>query len=415
MTDFQSTSRGASCRSRRPLRICHLAYTFYEADSRVIRYAESLVEQGAEVDVIALRRPSQPRLGYSRGVRVFRVQRRVVTEKSPWTYLAKILWFFAQASALLAFLQLRKRYDIVHVHNVPDFLIVAALVPKLMGSRVILDIHDILPELYATKFGASSDSAVFRWLALVERLSCRLADHVIVANDLWREKLIQRSVPAVKCTTMLNYPDLRLFRPLAERAKRGDAKFIFLYPGSLNYHQGVDIAIKAFAIVKDRMPNAEFHIYGEGPARLELERATSQCGLHGRVKMMDLVSIDEISRVISSADVGVVPKRAEGFGNEAFSTKILEFMACGVPAIVSRTRIDDFYFDDGLVRFFTPGNEEDLAEKLVEAYGNHGDLEWARRAQKFAFHNSWHERAIGYERIIDSLTARRSCHAPTTD
>ena len=206
---------------------------------------------------------------------------------------------------------------------------------------------------------------------------------------------------------MLNYPNLRLFRPLAEEAKRVNAKFIILYPGTLNYHQGVDIAIKAFAIVKDRMPNAEFHIYGEGPARLELERMTSECGLHDRVKMMDLVSIDEISRVISSANVGVVPKRAEGFGNEAFSTKILKFMACGVPAIVSRTRVDDFYFDDGLVRFFTPGSEENLAEKLVEAYGDRGDLNWARRAREFAFRNSWHERVIGYERIIDSLAARR--------
>jgi glycosyltransferase involved in cell wall biosynthesis len=240
----------------------------------------------------------------------------------------------------------------------------------------------------------------------VERLSCRFADHVIVANDLWRAKLVQRAVAAEKCTTLLNYPDLRLFRPLAEKEKRPAGKFIILYPGTLNYHQGVDIAIKAFALVKDRMPNAEFHIYGEGPARPELVRLTRECGLNGRVRLMAPVPVDKIAGVMASADLGVEPKRAEGFGNQALSMKILEFMACGLPSVVSRTEVHAHYFDDTLVRFFAPGNETNLAEALVEAYGHPADLDWARRAQDFAFRNSWQKRVVEYERLIDSLVAK---------
>lgn len=391
----------------RPLRVCHLAYTFYEADNRVIRYAEAFAERGHQVEVIALRRPGQARQGDARGVRVFRIQRRSVTERRSWTYLAKILWFFIQSAVLLSLLQLRRRYDIVHVHNVPDFLVFAAAVPKLMGSRIILDIHDILPELYAGKFGTAHRSGLLRCLLLTERLSCAFANHVVVSNHLWEDKLVQRAVPAGKCTTIMNYPDLRMFRPLPESKKRRDGKFIILYPGTLNYHQGLDIAVKAFAKVADRMPNAELHIYGEGPARPDLVRLTLECGLGDRVTIADRVPLGEIAEIMASADVGVVPKRADGFGNEAFSTKILEFMACGVPVIVSRTQIDAHYFDHTLVRFFEPGDEADLAEALVEVYEHQSDRH-ARipTAQDYAARNSWQARIGDYQHLVERLVDR---------
>jgi glycosyltransferase involved in cell wall biosynthesis len=381
-----------------------VAYTFYENDNRVIRYAQTLAERGDEVDVIALRRPRQSRLGSSHGVRTWRIQRRAVNEKVPWVYLLKILWFFIQSMLLLTARQLRKRYDVVHVHSVPDFLVFTAWAPKLMGARIILDIHDILPELYAGKFGAAEGSAMFRALLTVERLSCRFANHVIVANHLWFDKLVRRSVPSEKCTTIMNYPDLSLFRPLPADQKRHDGKFIILYPGTLNQHQGVDIAVRAFALAADRMPGAELRIYGEGPARADLERLTRELGLEDRVKLMARVPIREVSQVMASADIGVEPKRAEGFSNEAFSTKILEFMACGVPVLVSRTQVHLHYFDDTLVRFFESGRDTDLASAMLWAYECRSDHEaWVRTARDFAVRNSWQARAVDYHTVIESL------------
>jgi glycosyltransferase involved in cell wall biosynthesis len=393
----------------RPLRVCHLAYTFYENDNRVIRYAEALSERGDEVDVIALRRPGQSRRAESNGVRVFRIQRRAVNEKRAHVYLLKILWFFLKATVYLTLLQVRRRYDFVHVHNVPDFLVFASWAPRLMGARIILDIHDILPELYSGKFGAVEGSAVFRALLTVERLSCRFATHVIVANHLWFDKLVRRSVPSHKCTTIMNYPDLTVFKPLPADRKRRDGTFIILYPGTLNHHQGVDIAVRAFALAGERMPGAELHIYGEGPARPELERLTRELGLQDRVKLMDRVSLKEMSEIMASADIGVVPKRADGFGNEAFSTKILEFMACGVPVVVSRTQVDAHYFNDSLVRFFASGQEADLADTLLWVYehrAEHGD--WIRNALDVAARYSWQERVVDYHAIINSLLRRSS-------
>jgi glycosyltransferase involved in cell wall biosynthesis len=380
-----------------------LAYTFYENDNRVRRYAEAL-SPGNDVEVLALRRKGQATTDYLGGVKVSRIQRRAVTESRPVAYLLKLLAFFLRSMFTISVRHVRHPYDIVHVHNVPDFLVFAALVPRLMGARLILDIHDILPELYADKFDVSRTSLAFRALLLVERLSCRFADHVVVANALWHKRLITRAVVEGKCTTILNYPDLRIFRPLPAGQKRRDGRFLMLYPGTLNHHQGLDIAIKAFALVKDRMPGAELHIYGEGPARPELVKLAVGSSVRDSVRIMDRLPLEEIAQIMASADVGVVPKRADGFGNEAFSTKTLEFMACGVPVVVSKTMVDAHYFDSTVVRFFVPGSEADLAAALLDVYDNRLQHDpWINSARQFALRNSWQERVGDYTKLIQSL------------
>jgi glycosyltransferase involved in cell wall biosynthesis len=392
---------------RRPLRVCHIAYSFYENDNRVIRYAEAVAEQRGDVEVIALRRPSQPRSGESRGVRILRLQQRSVTERTRWGYLLKLLWFLVQATMVVSLRHIRKRYDIVHVHNIPDFLVFAAVVPKMFGARIILDIHDIVPELYAGKFLSADRSLIVRALLLVEQVSCRFADHVIVSNHLWADRLTGRSVPPSKCTTILNYPDLSRFTP--KGSKRDDDKFIALYPGTLNHHQGLDIAVRALAMLRERIPTAELHIYGEGPERPGLLRLAQQCGVGDRVIMNDRVALDDISQVMAQADVGVVPKRADGFGNEAFSTKTLEFMACEVPVIVARTRVDAHYFDDSLVRFFAPGDAGALATALLDMYEQRSSrVAQVRAARAFAVRNSWQERVEDYRGLVAALVGR-SC------
>ena len=381
---------------RHPLRVCHVAYTFYELDNRVLRYVSALAARGDQVDVIALRRPGQPWHEEADGASCYRIQRRSTTEKSALSYLFKILWFWLKSTVLLTALQIRHRYDVVHVHNVPDFLVFAAWLPKLMGARVVLDIHDILPELYAGKFGVGERSVIFRTLLALERACGRFADHVVVANHLWHERLIARGVPAWKCTPMMNYPDLGIFKPMDAPVPR--APYVVLYPGSLNHHQGVDIAVRAFALASPRMPGAEFHIYGRGPALPELIRLARDLGVAGPVQFRESVDLARIGAVMASAHAGVVPKRADGFGNEAFSTKILEFMACGVPLAVSRTRIDQHYFTESLVNFFEPHDEADLADVLVRLYERpDAQRERVAAAMAFAARHSWQVRSTEYE------------------
>jgi glycosyltransferase involved in cell wall biosynthesis len=402
--DIVSPDSNRASGQRRPLRVCHVAYTFYETDNRVVRYAREMQRQGNEIDVIALRRPGDATFGVADGVRLFRIQRRSVTETAAVTYLAKLVWFTVKAAVVLAVLHARRRYDLVHVHNIPDFLIFSALVPKLTGARLILDIHDLVPELYAGKFGSSNRSIACKSLTLLEKASCAFADHVIVANDLWYDALLQRS--AKRCTSIINYPDLSVFKPSPAGKSSTNGRFVFLYPGSLNHHQGVDLALKAFSRVRKDMPRSEFHVYGEGPDRPLLDKLVGELGLGDCVRIRDRVPIAEMAEIIASASVGVVPKRADGFGNEAFSTKTLEFMASNVPVIVSRTRVDSHYFNSTLVRFFEPGDDRDLAAAMLDTFQNREAARLrADSAQRFAIQNSWQQRGRDYLNLIDTLVA----------
>jgi glycosyltransferase involved in cell wall biosynthesis len=384
------------------MNVCMLSYSIYDFDNRVMRYAETLASRGDSVDVIALRRRGDSRSGTVEGVNVFRIQERSMPESGQLAYMLRVLLFFLRATVFLSRKQLSRRYRLVHVHSVPDCMVFAAWLPKLMRAKIILDIHDILPEFYASKFKALPDSLTFKVLLLIEKLSAAFADHVIVANHLWREKLVLRAVPASKCTALLNFPDPSIFF-CRGRTRRND-KFVMIYPGTLNSHQGVDVAIRAFALISKIAVNAEFQVYGSGRTKEALVALTRELGLESRVLFHDPLPLRNIAGVMENADLGIVPKRSDTFGDEAFSTKILEFMALHVPVIVSNTKVDRYYFNSSLVEFFESNDEQDLARCMLEMIESRERREHlVRNALEFVRTYDWAANSSRYLELIRSL------------
>jgi glycosyltransferase involved in cell wall biosynthesis len=297
---------------------------------------------------------------------------------------------------------LRKRYDLLHIHSIPDFVVFTGLLPKLMGAKIILDIHDILPELYESKFGVSRDSMGFKTMLFLEKISTAFADHVIIANHIWQDRLVKRCLSGEKCTVLLNYPDEAIFRPIPRDRKTDE--FIMLYPGTLNQHQGLDIAIRAFALIKDKAPHAVFHIHGEGRTQDSLVELVGELNLQDRVLFKPMLPIREIAKVMANADLAVVPKKSDSFGNEAFSTKILEFMSVGIPVTVSNTKIDQYYFNDSVVQFFNGGDPEDLARSMLLLINDPQRREsMSKNALQFVKAYNWNANKGTYLQLVDSL------------
>lgn len=379
-----------------------LAYTFYESDNRVMRYAHALVERGDEVDVIALASDQgQPAFEVVEGVNVHRIQSRARNEKGKFSYLFRLIRFCTKSSFVLGRLHLKHRYALIHVHNVPDFLVFSAWLPRLMGAKIILDIHDILPEFFANKFHRPETSLYVRCLKIIEQLSARFSDHVIISNHLWYDKIVSRSVSRENCSAIINYVDPNIF---GRRRTRCDGNFIILYHGGLQWHQGLDIAIRAFARAGAAVPTAEFHIYGGGSVKPELQALVQQLGLARKVVFFDSLPMRQIAGIVANADLGIVAKRADSFGNEAYSTKIMEYMAAGVPVIVSKTKVDQFYFNDATVRFFESGNEDKLVEAMTCLLENRELRErLVRNADEYVARNNWNVKKHEYWHLVDSL------------
>jgi glycosyltransferase involved in cell wall biosynthesis len=189
---------------------------------------------------------------------------------------------------------------------------------------------------------------------------------------------------------------------------------LITYPGSLNWHQGVDVAIAAFAKIKDEMPDAEFHIYGEGPAKESLIRLADSLGLNHRVVFHGLLPTEQIVQVMADTDLAVEPKRAGSqFGNEALSMKIFEFMAVGVPLVVSRTRIHQYYYTDALVKYYDSDDEDALAENIVLLRKN-PELrrQQVNNALNYVEAHSWDVEKYQYLGIVDSLVAKEPVLQP---
>lgn len=384
------------------MRVCMLSYSFYRSDTRVQQYANALVERGDEVEVLSLIREGVAAEEIVDGVKVLGIQTRRHDERGPLSYFLKILRFLIHSAIVLTRQHRARPYDLIHVHTVPDFLVFAAIIPRMLGARVILDIHDILPELYASKFKVSQSSIIFRVLKLIEKWSIAFAHRVIIANHLWYERLVARSVSREKCTPICNYPDLHYFFPHART--RNDGKFIMMYPGSLNWHQGLDVAVRAFAKIADQVPNAEFHIYGEGPTKSMLRDLATSLGLDGRIHFNSSKPLHDIVPLMSQADLAVVPKRAEAFGNEAVSTKVLEFMALGIPVLQSRTKVGTYYDTESRVMFFASENVDDLARcMLLLIRDQQLRKRLAANASEYVKGNNWMVMKHVYLELVDSV------------
>ncbi|HUN55341.1 MAG TPA: glycosyltransferase [Smithella sp.] len=388
--------------TKKPKHICMLAYSFYESDNRIMRYADALAQRGDTVDVIALRDKNSLKYEKLKNVNVYRIQKRIINEKGKISYLSKLMIFLLRSSIFLTRKHLQYPYDVIHVHSVPDFEVFAALLPKMQGTGIILDIHDIVPEFYASKFSNGKDSFFFKALIKTEQISIKFSDHVIISNHLWYKTLINRSVDESKCTTIMNYPDESVFY-MRSRIRK-DKKFIMLYPGTLGWHQGMDIAVKAFAKIKDRAPEAEFHIYGSGTETNNLKKMIRELNLTDRVFIKDPMPLEQIAEVMANADLGVIPKRNDSFGGEAFSTKTLEFMSLGIPIVISGTKIDKYYFNDSVVKFFKPDDVDDLSECMLTMVQNQALRNTLREnALRFVEDYHWSKKKHEYFELVDSL------------
>jgi len=393
------------------MRATMIAYTFYETDNRVRRYAEALANTGNDVDVFVLKGKGEKKYDTLNGVNIYRIQKREYNERGLQSYLFRTISFFIKATAILLKKHLTYPYEIIHIHNAPDFLVFTALIPKLLGAKIILDMHENLPELYCAKFNKGSDTILFKLLRFVEKISTKFADHVITAHDLLKERIIVRDkIPHENCTALLNYSGITHFKDPSNISHKDRLRII--YPGTVSEIHGIDIAIRALSTVKKEVPNFKFILYtrsNETNYFKTIKRLINDYDLNNNIEVFDPVRTEELGKILPNATLGIVPKRGGIFGSEAFSSKILDFMTAGVPVIASRTKIEEFYFDDSMIMFFEPENHQTLAQCILEIYNNPEKGKYLEKKKKnFIAKNNWEAKKAVYFQIIDHLIEEKS-------
>lgn len=389
-------------------KICAVAYTEYLTDPRVRRESEALAERGDQVDVFCLRSEGRPTKERVKGVTVYRLPVIRYKGSNQLAYIVSYLWFTLVATFYVTRHFVRERYQVVHAHNMPDFVVFAAIVPKLMGARVILDIHDLMPETFATKF----DSKFLRRTIEIEEHVCtRFADHLITVHAPYKQVLVKRGHAEDRITVLMNLPDEHVFSmsesQISEQSSNNHV--LLVYHGAIVERYGLDLALYAFRKVMHEADRLEFRIIGDGDLAPRVKQLIRELDLEERVEFIDeYVPVDQLPGLISKAHIGVVPNRLNAATEYILSTKLMEYAFLGIPAIVSKLTTVASYFDDTMVAYFEPGNADDLAEKLLSLYESpEARKRLAENAMAFNARYNWSSMKQDLYHLVDQLTSRR--------
>ncbi len=388
-------------------RHCMIVHKYYPTDIRVRRQSEALKAAGIEVDVLCLRRPGEPAQAVTAGVHAHRVPLRLRANVGAGVQLLEYLAFFILVMFSLTWRHVRRPYDVIQIHNLPDFLVFVALIPKLLGARVILDLHDLMPEFFQARFNGSASPYLTKLVLLQEKLACRFANHVITVTELWRQTLIARGVPADKCSVVMNLADPQIFRPRqgGDKSAKQNGRFGLIYHGYMPERYGLDLVLQAMNQVREEIPGIHFTLIGGGEHLETLKLMALELGLaDGYVEILSPLPVEKLPPIIANADLGVVPYRDDVFTDTLLPTKLMEYAAMEIPAVVSRTSAITTYFDDTMVRFFTPGDVSDLAQCFLDLYADRKKLARLKEGIKgFNQHHNWHQTSSEYVALVKRL------------
>jgi len=371
-------------------------------EPRVAREARVASELGFEVDVLALRQPGEARSETIDGVTVHRLPVRHRRGCGALRMFAEYLGFAALASTWLALHPRRRR--IVQVHNPPDFLAFAGLIPKLLGNRLILDIHDLSPDIFSMRFDGKRGSRIAdRLLRLTEKTAAGLANQVITVHEPYRRELIARGVKSDNVSVVINSLDETLL-PAPNMLKESDS-FRVVYHGTITHWYGVETIIEAAAQVLSEITHLQIELYGEGDALPAVRELVSRHGLDDRFFSSDAyLPHRETLAAVAGASVGVIPNRANRLNRFALSSKLFEYVMLGIPVACSRLPTLQEHFAEDELLFFESGNPADLARAFVLiAQDPAGAAQRAERARARCKEYSWQRNAERYAALLDRL------------
>ena len=389
-------------------RICMIAYTHYRYDPRVQRAAEAFASRGDKVDFISLSEDSTSAEETINRVRITPLRLGKYRGSSVGNYVFGYIRFLAAASWTVMRRHLQNRYEVVYIHTMPDFMVFASLPAKLMGAKVILDVHDTMPELWQSKFRVSEQNILVRLAKLQEWVSCWFADQVVAVHEPHRHLLQTRGVSASKITVVMNVPDPTLFgsflchkNDYTEDIRRPR----LVYHGTITARLGLDIAIRAFKGVLDVVPEARFELYGTGDFASEVVSLIESLGLEKSVYFPNRsFRVEDIPKLLRGATIGVIPNRLDAATQYMLPVKLLEYVYLGIPAVVPKLSAIRYYFEEDAVVYYVPENVSSLQNAICGLLGDRDKQErLKKKAQLFSRKYSWEHMKTQLLRVVDDI------------
>ncbi len=323
-------------------------------------------------------------------------------------------WFILLAGTTVTWLHLKHAYDVIHVHNMPDFLVFSALLPRLLGAKVILEVQDVSPELMGAKAKGRLGGIVARLATWQEHISTSFAHHVITVGWPFEELLLRRGVPPEKLTIILNSADPKFFPRSREHLSPPEHSdevrpFILIYHGTLAERNGLDTAIRALALARRIVPQLRLDIQGRGEYLSILKQLAAELGVGDYVVFTDTGPFEKIVDFIAHGDVGIIPYRCNSFIELVLPTKAYEYAWMHRPIIASDTRAIRSMFRPESIVLCDPSKPEEFAEAIIDLY-QHPEkrASLAANAAEDYMPYRWELMAERYQKLLLSLCGKQA-------
>ena len=385
-------------------RVAIAVHAVFPGDPRVRRQSDALIEAGYEVDIICLRQPGERAEEADGTRRIIRlpVNRTFIGFAG---HLAEYLAFTGMVAWRLAREHRRRRYDLVQVATVPDFLAFAAIPEKLAGVPLLLDLHEDMPEFFRDRFRHPLLRPLLPLVTGSAKAAAALPDHLVTVHEPLRELSIRRGVPPDRITVVMNSADGRLFDParFERRQFMADGVLRIVHHSNFQRIYGLDVAIEGLSRLRDDLP-WRLDVYGDGPWRPTIEAAIARTGTGDRVILHGRVEMDDLPALLAEADLGLVPSLPEPYLDYSLSTKLLEYAAMGVPIVASDLATFRHHFSDEAIRF-VPGADPDALARAIEGLVDdpRAMVALGLEAQRQAAAYDWEAQKSRYVAIVDRL------------
>lgn len=382
--------------------IAMIAYSSYSIDGRVIREAEAAIADGYDVDCFTLMRKGDLSHENIRGVNVIRFSTRYRGNNN-FRYIISYFQFFIKCFSKVTINYFKKKYRIIHVNNMPDFYVFIALIPKLFGCKIILDIHDPMPTTFMTKFGANKNSLKYKILLWQEQVSAWFADSVVTVHEpVKNDILIKDGIPGNKISVVANFADDNLFK-LKENYKLG-GKIKLIFHGTIAERFGLQNVLKVFAQLP-RKNQFYFKIIGEGDYSEQLKEIIKELKLDEVVHFdNNFYPVTQLPEMVAQYDVGLVCYNLSAATEYMLPLKMLEYISLGLPVITLPNKAINFYFCKEDCFFYDPNNMSSLCE-LLEQIAENPEILYNKRKSIITLREKflWSGEKQKYVNLLNSL------------
>jgi glycosyltransferase involved in cell wall biosynthesis len=397
-------------RTSSPPRVCIVRQTDMHEPS-VRREAAALVEAGFAVEVLNMRHPDRPARTVIDGVELTSLP-AALGRSSRNRYLLDYAWFFTLAATTLAARHVRRPYTAVQVNTMPDFLVFAAAIPKLLGSAVFVQMNEPTPELAETVFGPGRTTRV---LARIEQRALAFAHHAFTVTDELRRRYIERGADGARISVVLNGTDPRVrlgtWRPSPNGAPR---PFTLICHGAIEDRYGQDTIVEAARLLRDAGRDVRVVLTGRGSAVDDVVRRIDEHGLHDVVTFKGWVTEEELNDLLHAADAGIVAQKASPYSHLVHTNKMVDYWIFGLPVVASRLRATAALYDDSVIEYFAPGDAADLARAIARVQDDRGRRdELARNGRAAHARHGWDAQRPAYLAPFLALTGAGGTARPS--